>query len=194
MARYLLSRKYKEKEMQALSSAWLARTYLEREKYTKAKNMLLKASEIRGLEDEVLAEVYLVFADFHLRQGELKEAKEKFTEKKPKKPEFKVLAKEVDSEKAEKIKEKNPGLEAIDETASVIGVGAVIFSQLSVRRQKDVDFSWEATDRAADEYDQFLLNIQMHAFRSTSDALCPPKYKFTLWVNSHCLSGICTQL
>lgn len=72
-----VSRKYKEKEMQARSSAWLARTYLEREKYTKAKNMLLKASEIHGLEDDVLAEVYLVFTDFHLRQGELKEAKEK---------------------------------------------------------------------------------------------------------------------
>jgi arginyl-tRNA synthetase len=43
----------------------------------------------------------------------------------------------------EKILEKNPSLEAIDRTAHQIGVGAVIFSQFSVRRQKDVNFIWE---------------------------------------------------
>jgi arginyl-tRNA synthetase len=43
----------------------------------------------------------------------------------------------------EKIKEKNPDLKAIDDTARMIGVGAVIFSQLSLRRQKDVNFVWE---------------------------------------------------
>ncbi|MBU0982559.1 MAG: arginine--tRNA ligase, partial [candidate division Zixibacteria bacterium] len=43
----------------------------------------------------------------------------------------------------EKIKEKNPALPTIDETALHVGVGAVLFSQLSVRRQKDVDFQWE---------------------------------------------------
>ncbi len=43
----------------------------------------------------------------------------------------------------EKIMEKNPDLKAIDETARMIGIGAVIFSQLSVRRRKDVNFSWE---------------------------------------------------
>jgi arginyl-tRNA synthetase len=43
----------------------------------------------------------------------------------------------------EKIIEKNPDLKNIDETAKMIGVGAVIFSQLSVRRLKDVNFSWE---------------------------------------------------
>jgi arginyl-tRNA synthetase len=41
------------------------------------------------------------------------------------------------------IKEKNPDIENIDETAHMVGVGAVVFSQLSVRRQKDVNFSWE---------------------------------------------------
>lgn len=41
------------------------------------------------------------------------------------------------------IMEKNAGLERIDETAHMIGTGAVIFSQLSVRRQKDVNFVWE---------------------------------------------------
>ncbi len=43
----------------------------------------------------------------------------------------------------DKINEKNPDLEAVDETAQIIGVGAVIFSQLSVKRQKDVNFIWE---------------------------------------------------
>ncbi|PWB75941.1 arginine--tRNA ligase [candidate division GN15 bacterium] len=43
----------------------------------------------------------------------------------------------------EKIEEKNPDLKAIDETALMIGVGAVVFSQLSVRRHKDVNFDWD---------------------------------------------------
>lgn len=43
----------------------------------------------------------------------------------------------------QKIREKNPELKKIDETALMIGVGAVIFSQLSVRRQKDVNFDWD---------------------------------------------------
>lgn len=43
----------------------------------------------------------------------------------------------------EKIIEKNPELKNIDETAQVIGLGAIFFSQLSVRRQKDVNFNWE---------------------------------------------------
>ena len=58
-----------------------------------------------------------------------------------------VLLEEVIAQATElardRIKEKNPGLAAIDDTAQMIGVGAVIFSQLSVRRQRDVDFRWE---------------------------------------------------
>ncbi|MFZ5979883.1 MAG: arginine--tRNA ligase [Candidatus Zixiibacteriota bacterium] len=42
-----------------------------------------------------------------------------------------------------KISEKNPHLGAFEETARMIGVGAVMFSQLSVRRQKDINFIWE---------------------------------------------------
>ncbi|MCP4685203.1 MAG: arginine--tRNA ligase [bacterium] len=41
------------------------------------------------------------------------------------------------------ISEKNPELATIDATSHIIGVGAVIFSQLCVRRQRDVDFRWE---------------------------------------------------
>jgi len=43
----------------------------------------------------------------------------------------------------QKIKDKNPDLKNINETAQMIGVGAVTFSQISVRRQKDVNFNWD---------------------------------------------------
>ncbi|MCB2201839.1 arginine--tRNA ligase [bacterium] len=43
----------------------------------------------------------------------------------------------------ERIKEKNPELAEIDETAHMIGTGAVIFGQMSARRQRDIDFNWD---------------------------------------------------
>ncbi|MDZ4724320.1 MAG: arginine--tRNA ligase [candidate division Zixibacteria bacterium] len=43
----------------------------------------------------------------------------------------------------ERIKEKSPQLANLDSVAKSIGVGAVLFSQLSVRRQTDVNFVWE---------------------------------------------------
>jgi arginyl-tRNA synthetase len=43
----------------------------------------------------------------------------------------------------EKIMDKNPDLIEIDKTAQMIGLGAIFFSQLSVRRQKDVNFNWD---------------------------------------------------
>jgi arginyl-tRNA synthetase len=39
--------------------------------------------------------------------------------------------------------EKNPDIEDINDTAEKIGVGAIVFSQTSVRRTKDIDFRWE---------------------------------------------------
>ncbi|HEX9916300.1 MAG TPA: arginine--tRNA ligase [candidate division Zixibacteria bacterium] len=41
------------------------------------------------------------------------------------------------------IEEKNPGLESKKEVAYQVGIGAVIFADLSVRRNKDIDFDWE---------------------------------------------------
>lgn len=41
------------------------------------------------------------------------------------------------------IAEHNPGLEDADSVAESVGVGAVVFWMLSVKRQKDVNFSWE---------------------------------------------------
>ncbi|MEO0403871.1 MAG: tetratricopeptide repeat protein, partial [Bacteroidota bacterium] len=70
-----VSRKYKDKEMQALSSAWLARCYMETEQWTKAKNSLLKAEQIKGIEnDAVKSEVLQVFTDYHIRQRDYKKA------------------------------------------------------------------------------------------------------------------------
>ena len=45
---------------------------------------------------------------------------------------------------SEKIAEKNPDLAKSSEVAEQIGVGAIIYTQLSVRRQKDVNFTWDA--------------------------------------------------
>ena len=53
-----------------------------------------------------------------------------------------VIKKAADLAK-EKISEKNPNLEDIDNTALQIGLGAIFYSQMSVRRQKEVNFSWE---------------------------------------------------
>ncbi|MCH9031132.1 MAG: arginine--tRNA ligase [candidate division Zixibacteria bacterium] len=44
----------------------------------------------------------------------------------------------------EKIAEKNPDLAKSDNVAEQIGVGAIIYTQLSVRRLKDVNFTWAA--------------------------------------------------
>lgn len=53
-----------------------------------------------------------------------------------------VIDKAVELAK-ERIKEKNPDLKNIDQTAQMIGVGAVIFSQISIKRHKDVNFDWD---------------------------------------------------
>jgi len=53
-----------------------------------------------------------------------------------------VLTKAIDLAR-EKIKSKNPDLLNAEEIARQIGVGAIVFTQLSVRKQKDVNFSWE---------------------------------------------------
>lgn len=71
-----VSRKYKEKEMQALSNAWLARTYMQRDMLSKAKNAILKAVQLRDLKDQTRVEVHLVYADFLIRQENWKEAAE----------------------------------------------------------------------------------------------------------------------
>jgi arginyl-tRNA synthetase len=41
------------------------------------------------------------------------------------------------------IEEKNPDLENKEDVANDVGIGAVIFADLSTRRNKDIDFDWE---------------------------------------------------
>ncbi len=71
-----VSRKYKEADMQALSNSWLTRVYIQREQYGKAKVTIQKAASIRDLEDDVRAEVHLVYADLLIREANWKDATE----------------------------------------------------------------------------------------------------------------------
>lgn len=53
-----------------------------------------------------------------------------------------VLKKAVEQTK-DIIKEKNPNLENLDEIASQVGIGAVVFQELSNSRIKDYTFTWD---------------------------------------------------
>ncbi len=55
-----------------------------------------------------------------------------------------VLQKAIDSTKAI-IEDKNPDLENKEEVAKQVGVGAVVYQELSNNRIKDYTFSWEST-------------------------------------------------
>ena len=43
----------------------------------------------------------------------------------------------------EKIIEKNPELDTVEQTARQIGIGAVLFADMSARRMKDINFDWD---------------------------------------------------
>lgn len=55
-----------------------------------------------------------------------------------------VLRKAIDKTK-EIIEEKNPNLQDVDNVAHQVGVGAIVFQELSNSRIKDYQFSWERT-------------------------------------------------
>lgn len=59
-----------------------------------------------------------------------------------------ILAEEVMNESKEKvldvIRAKNPNLKNMDQVAEQVGVGAVIYNDLSTDRSKDVEFDWNA--------------------------------------------------
>jgi len=44
---------------------------------------------------------------------------------------------------AEIIKEKNPELDNLEETAEMVALGAILFADLNIKRHKDVNFRWE---------------------------------------------------
>ncbi len=76
----------------------------------------------------------------------------------------------------EKIEEKTPDLENIDEIALQIGLGAIFYSQMSVRRQKDVNFRWEEVLSFEGETGPYLqytharLSSLMRNYKGTIDA------------------------
>ncbi|MGA0435628.1 MAG: tetratricopeptide repeat protein, partial [Flavobacteriales bacterium] len=68
-------------EAQAWSNAWMARTYMAMDDRIRAKNTLIKAAQIKRVEDpEVLVFVFEVYAAFHLKYDEVEEAIEKLEE------------------------------------------------------------------------------------------------------------------
>lgn len=73
-----VTRKFKDPEIQVEAFTWLARVYIEKEQWIKANNQLVKAAQQKKDVDEAIkANTYLVYADYHLRQEQLKDAAEK---------------------------------------------------------------------------------------------------------------------
>lgn len=68
------SRKFKENKTKAAAGTWLARVYIEIEEYPNASNELLKVSQIKNIDDELLADYHLVHGDYYIRQGDYKKA------------------------------------------------------------------------------------------------------------------------
>ena len=62
-------------DAQAWSNAWMARTYMAMDDRVRANNTLIKAAQIDRVDDPaVRAYVYQVYADFHLKNGDVEAA------------------------------------------------------------------------------------------------------------------------
>jgi tetratricopeptide (TPR) repeat protein len=72
-----VNKKYKDPETQLYSETWAARTAVEREDYTKALQLLNRLEPDDKMRKAVVAEYYLVFTDYYLRQKKYKQAAEK---------------------------------------------------------------------------------------------------------------------
>jgi arginyl-tRNA synthetase len=80
------------------------------------------------------------------------------------------------------IAEKNPGLERKREVAEQIGIGAVIFADLSSRRSKDIHFQWERVlnfDGETAPYIQYTHARACSVLRKYGREV-PPKADYTL--------------
>ncbi len=81
-----------------------------------------------------------------------------------------------------KIRDKNAELADLSNVAKQIGVGAIVFSQLSVRRQKDVNFTWEGALNYEGETGPYLqytharLSSLLRRYHSQSDEQSVPNY------------------
>lgn len=70
-----VTRKYKEPEVQVEGNIWLARCYMANGDMTRANNSMLKAIQVKGVEDEEKkAELHLVYADYFIKMEMWKEA------------------------------------------------------------------------------------------------------------------------
>ena len=68
-------------DAQAWSNAWMARTYMAFDDRVRASNTLIKAAQVKRVEDpEVMVYVHEVYADFHLKHDEVEAAIEKLEE------------------------------------------------------------------------------------------------------------------
>ncbi|MFO7851377.1 MAG: tetratricopeptide repeat protein [Bacteroidota bacterium] len=68
-----------DEEMKAISTIWLARTYIEMANYTEA-NRLLTEMNTGVLDDSNMADYYLTFADMYIRQNQYERAIDPLTE------------------------------------------------------------------------------------------------------------------
>jgi len=85
------------------------------------------------------------------------------------------------------IEEKNPTLEGKEEVAEQVGVGAVVFADLSSRRVKDVDFDWDAVldfDGETGPYIQYTCVRLASIVRKSGEAV-DPDADFSLLINDH---------
>lgn len=70
-----VTRKYKEPEVQVEGNIWLARCYMANNDMQSANNAMLKAIQVKGVEDEEKkAELHLVYADYFIKMEMWKEA------------------------------------------------------------------------------------------------------------------------
>ena len=68
-------------DAQAWSNAWMARTYMAFDDRVRASNTLIKAAQVKRVEDpEVMVYVHEVYAAFHLKHDEVEAAIEKLEE------------------------------------------------------------------------------------------------------------------
>jgi tetratricopeptide (TPR) repeat protein len=68
-------------DAQAWSNAWMARTYMAMDDRVRASNTLIKAAQVKRVEDpEVMVYVFEVYAAFHLKHNEIEAAIEKLEE------------------------------------------------------------------------------------------------------------------
>jgi arginyl-tRNA synthetase len=82
----------------------------------------------------------------------------------------------------DKILEKNPDLKEIDLTAEQIGIGAVLFADMSTRRQKDVNFDWDAVLNFEGETGPYLqyTHARLSSLLRHYGGKMPGKIKYSL--------------